>query len=271
MRSTRGGRSMSGPRTSVLTTIYNRPLRVLRNTFHQYRRNDLTGTELIVVDDSSTKDYGQIRDYLTQYEVPFKWIRLEPSDYPFEPYSIEGYNNPAFAWNTALEAASGEVIVTLASDCLIPPNALKHAKTPGRSIWMCGVVDMDTGAQYLGVGRIAPYGWFMSWNRSIHDVKWDLECLRGMDYDDNDFTARLALAAKRVDIDLQITAFHQSHVATAYSDGHLGSDINERYMWKKWGGIPWSGCSTDPLVVSQSKDGHLFVLHVERKCQEPKR
>ena len=258
---------MSGPRTSVLTTIYDRPYRVLRNTLHQLRRNDLTNTEIIVVDDGSTKDYGQIRDYLTQYEMPFKWITINRENYPFEPYSIDGLNNPAFAWNTALDAAQGEIIVCLASDCMIPPNALKHAKTPGRSVWMSGVVDMDTGVEFLGRGRLAPYGWFMSWNREYHDIRWDLEFLRGIDYDDNDFTARLALSSKRIDIDLGITAFHQSHPKTAYSDGHRGHDINERYTWKKWGGVPWAGNEYDPLEIKQARENHLYVLHVERKPQ----
>jgi len=261
---------MSGPRTSVLMTIYDRPYRVLRNTLHQLRRNDLTNTELIVVDDGSTKDYGQIKDYLTQYEVPFEWIDLAPESYPFEPYNIDGLNNPSLAWNTALDAARGEIVVCLSSDCMIPPHALKHAKTPGRSVWMSRVVDIDSCMELLGTSRIAPYGWFMSWNREHYDVRWDEEYLHGIAYEDNDFTAMLALASKRIDLDLQITAIHQSHPQTAYSDGHRGHDINERYTWKKWGGVPWTGDEYDPIAISKSIQGRLHVLSCDRNKREIK-
>jgi glycosyltransferase involved in cell wall biosynthesis len=254
------------PRTSVLMTLFDRPTREFQNVLHQLRKNDLTGTEIIIVDDGSTKDYSRIRSYIDQHEMPVKWVRLEKEDYPDYTYYIgENYNNPALAWNTALDNAEGEIIVLMGSDILLPVGALKRAKTPARGVWCCGIVDIDTSTEFLGRSRVAPYGWFMSWNRMFHDVRWDLEYLRGMAYDDNDFSARLALSAKSVDIDLSCTAYHQSHPPTAYSDGHKGHDINERYTWKKWGGIPWDGCETDPLEVTMNMRNRLHHLHVEPK------
>ena len=252
------------PRTSVLMTLFDRDPHEFQNVLHQLRKNDLTSTEVVIVDDGSTKDYSRIRSYIEQNKMPVKWVRLEKSDYPDYTYRIgENYNNPVLAWNTALDNASGDIVVTLGSDILLPANALKRAKTPARGIWCCGVVDIDTGVEYLGRSRVAPYGWFMSWNRVYHDVRWDLEYLRGMAFDDNDFSATLALSAGSVDIDLSVTAFHQSHEATAYSDGHRGHDINERYTWKKWGGMPWSGCHDDPLAVKMSMRNRLHHLHIE--------
>lgn len=253
------------PRTSVLMTLFDRDSREFQNVLAQLRKNDLTATEIVIVDDGSTKNYSRIKSYIEQHEMPVKWVRLEPTDYPEHTYRIGKYNNPVKAWNAALDHAEGEIIVTLASDLLIPKGALKRAKTPGKSVWCCGVVDIDSGKEFLGRSRIAPYGWFMSWNRNFHDVRWDEEYLRGMAFDDNDFSARLALSSKRVDIDLSITAFHQSHAQTAYSDGHKGHDINERYTWKKWGGIPWTGTEHDPLVVRKSLQSGIHVLHVERR------
>ncbi len=252
-------------RTSVLMTLFDRPRREFQNVLAQLRKQDLTATEVVIVDDGSTKDYSRIRSYIDQHEMPVRWIRLEPEDYPEHTYRIGGYNNPVLAWNTALDAAEGEIIVTLASDVLIPKNALKRAKTPGRSVWCCGVIDIDTNQEYLGRSRIAPYGWFMSWNRNFHNVRWDQEYLRGMAFDDNDFSARLALSAGRVDIDLSIRAFHQSHFPTAFSDGHKGHDINERYTWKKWGGVPWIGDEHDPLDYRKSLHQGLHVLRVRER------
>lgn len=256
------------PRTSVLMTLFDRDSREFQNVLAQLRKQDLSSTEIIIVDDGSTKDYSRIQSYIHQNEMPTRWIRLEKKHYPDHTYRIGDYNNPTLAWNTALDASQGDIIVILASDLLLPKNALKRAKTPGKSVWCCGVVDIDSGIEYLGRSRVAPLGWFMSWNREYHDVRWDEEYLRGMAYDDNDFTGRLALSSKRIDIDLTVTAYHQSHYATAYSDGHKGHDINERYTWKKWGGIPWSGDEYDPLITQQSLHDNMHVLHVESRTAD---
>lgn len=255
---------MSGCRTSVLMTLFDRPRREFQNVLCQLRKQDLTSTEIIIVDDCSTKDYSSTKSYIQQYEMPVEWIRLEQKDYPDHTYRIGSYNNPVKAWNTALDAANGDIIVTLASDVMIQKGALRHAKKPGRGVWCCSIIDMDSGTEYLGRSRIAPYGWFMSWNREFNEVRWDEEYLRGMAFDDNDFSARLALSANRVEINMSIRGFHQSHFPTAYSDGHRGHDINERYTWKKWGGVPWSGDECDPLAVKKAFLGGMHVLHVER-------
>jgi hypothetical protein len=65
-----------------------------------------------------------------------------------------------------------------------------------------------------------------------------------------------------------VAAFHQSHKQTAYSDGLFGHDINERYTYKKWGGIPWTGLENDPLKVKMHQNRHELVLSVKRKTAD---
>ena len=257
---------MSGISDSIITTLYNRPVLTLRNVFHALRRQNLKNTEIIVVDDGSTKDYSRIHSYIASYEIPVNWIKINTVEDCPGTYNIDGYNNPSHAWNVGLEAARGDRITMLASDCIIPANAMDRARRCRKSIWMSCVVDMDSGMVYLGKARLAPYGWFMTWRRDVvGEIRQDETYLKGMGFDDNDFTARLALKTLSIAIDPAVTAFHQSHPAIAYSDGHLGHDINERHTWKKWGGIPWSGCETDPLEVTQSRQGDYLMLHVERR------
>lgn len=251
-------------RASVITTVFNRPLCVLDNMLRSVCANDLTSTEIIIVDDGSTAQYGDLSMNATVHRIDTKADRPETYQIP------GGYNNPTYAWNRALDAAQGDIIIVVGSDCILQPRTLKAARQCGKALWMCGVVDLDSGMQYLGPQRIAPFGWVMAWNRShLGDIRWDESYLKGMAFDDNDMTARLALAAKQIHMDFSITAWHQSHPQTAYSDGLYGHGINERYTREKWGGIPWSGEKDDPLRVAMARQGNLHVLQVERRVAVP--
>lgn len=254
-------------RDSILMTVYNRPERVLFNTFHGLRRNRLlVESEIVIVNDGSTWDYSRLKDYLTKYEVPYRWIDINTVEDCPDTYNIDGYNNPVHAWNVALDAAKGSRITVVSSDCIVPPHMMNHARKCGKSVWMSTVVDMDSGMIYLGGPRTAPYGWCMTWNReNAPDVRWDENYLKGMGFDDNDITAQLAIAHGDIVIDPEVTVFHQSHPAVAYSDGHFGHDINERYILKKWGGVPWKGDEDEPLAITKGKRNGAIVLHVERK------
>ena len=255
---------MSGPRASVITTIYNREPRVLQNMLISLFKNDMIATELIIVDDGSKDD---LRCELPWKSPASRWISIDTKADRPETYQLEGgYNNPVYAWNRALDEAQGDIIIVVSSDCILQPRTLKAARQCGKAVWMCGVVDIDSGMQYLGPNRIAPFGWVMAWDRSkIGDVRWDENYLYGMAFDDNDFTARLGLRAKQIHMDFSITAFHQSHAQTAYSDGLYGHGINERYTIEKWGGIPWSGVPSDPLRVAMARRNDLHILQVELK------
>ena len=72
-------------------------------------------------------------------------------------YSIDGYNNPAYAWNVALDAARGDRIMMLASDCMLQPEVVQKARRCTNRLWMCSVIDIDSYPMYfLGPKRIAP-------------------------------------------------------------------------------------------------------------------
>ena len=73
---------MSGCRCSVLTTVYDRPERVLRNVLHQLRRNDLTGTEIVLV---PTAVEGKA------FRVWKIWE--DPNHYPDDNYMVEDSNS----------------------------------------------------------------------------------------------------------------------------------------------------------------------------------
>jgi glycosyltransferase involved in cell wall biosynthesis len=252
------------PRVSIITTFYNRPARVFDSFVYQMNRNELKGCELIAVDDGSDRRLADNRIAIEHHypTLPLRWVSLEP-----EPtaYSINGYNNPTRAWNHALSVAEGDIIVVVASDVLIPDVTIDTARIGARErVWMCAVTDIGSGQQYLGHQRIAPFGWVMAWNRAKHDVRWDEEYMKGMAFDDNDFTARLALAFGQIWIDMGLTAFHQSHDPVAYSDGLKGHAINERYTREKWGGIPWHGAHDDPLKIAMAVSGSARILQVTR-------
>ena len=232
---------------SVLMTLYNRPHLVLLNTLTALGKNDLSNTEIVIVDDGSTVDYSAIQEAYAA--LPLKWVRVDTVKDRPDTYNLDGYNNPSYAWNQALAAAEGENIHILSSDTLLPPHALASArKRMLNKVVYCGmVVDMDTANEYLGQQRVAPLGWFLSTTKTqlkkISDSKgnaWDEAYLNGIAFEDNDFTARLALNVGRVIVDLSVCCWHQSHPQTAYSDDMKGWKANEAYTLQKWGGIPWS-------------------------------
>ena len=259
---------------SVLMTVYNRPHLALLNTLTALGKNDLTETEIVIVDDGSSVDYSAIQEAYAA--LPIKWVRVDTAVDRPGSYSIDGYNNPSYAWNCALAAASGETVHIISSDTLLPPHSLASArKRMLNKVVYCGmVVDMDTAAEYLGSQRVAPLGWFLSTTKTqltkIADANghvWDEGYLQGIAFEDNDFTARLALSVGRVVVDLSVCCWHQSHPQLAYSDDMKGWKANEAYTLKKWGGIPWSNKKwhtghADPLAaMSVTTVGHL--LHVD--------
>lgn len=251
---------------SILMTVYNRPRQVLRSVLFGLAKNDLSRTELVIVNDGSDEPYNWVPDYCDQRNIRLKWVNVDTQRDRPGSYGIGGYNNPSYAWNSAIEASSGYRLVFLSSDCIPQPQMMAHARRCGESVWQAGCIDMDTGTLYLGKERLYPMGWCMALKRKhLPDGGYDEGLLKGIDYDDNDFTARCALNTHTLEVDLACTVFHQSHPSIAYSDGHLGSDINERYMRSKWGGIPWIGGDDDPLEWQVRQRATKLVVHVEKK------
>ena len=252
-------------RNSVLMTVYDREPLVLKNVLAAIRKNDLSDTEIIVVDDGSSIDYTDFR--LAHFGWG-RWLKVNTiTDRP-GTYNIDGYNNPAYAWNCAIDAATGDNLIFLSSDCIMQPDAIKKATRNTRNtLWMPRVVDMDTGHEWLGRQRVYPMGWMSCIHRK-HVKPYDENYLKGIDFDDNDFIATLALSVGSITIDLSCMLFHQSHTRVAYSDNLEGHKINRSYIEKKWGGIPWANYEKDPISKRAGQTGSELRLSVKMKEQK---
>jgi len=244
---------------SILMTVFNRPPRVLRNTLHALAQNDLTNCEVIIVDDGSTVDYG---DLVKRY----RWLRIEPDEYPDWTYTIphpDGgvINNPALAWNRAIAEAQGKRLMFLSSDCMVPEFGVAEAKNCKEFYWLATVMDQATNLMYVCEKKPIPLHFFSSCKKSHVEAigGFDEEYLKGIAFEDNDFGARLGLHCGQALISIDTLVMHQSHPQTAYSDGHLGLHTSEAYTVKKWGGVPWRDMDMrDPVSLETCRDGKLL-------------
>lgn len=240
-------RSLSRRRLTVVMTVYNRPFLMLLNTLHALAANDLDGVEILIVDDGSTVDYADVRQATSG--LPVRWVRVDTQLERPEAYGIGGHNNPAWANNRALVEAAGDDLLWLSSDTILPPHALASMRKwdLGTHVWTCRVMNMRDGREFLGKSRVYPMCWAIAGSREKMP-QFDLEYLKGMAFEDNDFTARLVGATGPLVLDLGVTAFHQTHPDVAYSDNWRGFKASEAYTVRKWGGIPWSAGPRDPVA-----------------------
>lgn len=243
-------------------TLYNRPQLMLLNTLTKLGNNDWTDGEIVVVDDGSTAPYEPM--FKAFQGLPLRYERVDTLKDRPGTYSLDGYNNPAYASNCALEISRGDFIFWMSSDIMVSPSIIHRAFQLDleRVAWMPCVVNMDDNATYLGPDRIAPFGWFYGVHRShLEAVKWDEEYLKGIAFEDNDTMARLALRVGRFVIDKSCVVWHQSHEQRAYSDDLVGWKINEKYTKEKWGGsVPWQ--DNCPLTKKMTSINHQMILDV---------
>jgi glycosyltransferase involved in cell wall biosynthesis len=251
-------------------TVFNRPPRVLWNTLHALRKNNLDKCEILIVDDGSTVDYEQQKQYAIQYEMPVRWLRIEPDEYPDWTYRIPhpkgGYiNNPALAWNRAVAAAEGRRLMFLSSDCMLPNFAVREAKKCGDHFWLANVVDQETNIMFICDRRAVPFPFFAACLKDhvIGAGGFDENYLRGIAWEDNDFGARLGLYCGHAVFDSSVLVVHQSHPPLAYSDKMRGMKISEKYTLEKWGGVPWnvSDSLVDPIEHKGTHDGPLYRVN----------
>ena len=241
---------------SILMTVFNREPEVLLNTFRWLASCDLTDSEIVVVDDGSTMDYSWIDAYKGQLNI--KWIKL--GDYP--AYRIDGYNNPAKAFNVALANAEGERVCLISSDVIVPERVLAKARqtySPD-SLWCPMVVDLATSAEYCGPHRVFPMPWMLYGSREnmVECGGWDENFLFGCCWEDNDFLGRLALTVDQIVCDWQQVVWHQSHYQPAYENNPEVLQANARnrsYITKKWGGgIPFGPPDLVAFEMARGRD-----------------
>jgi len=242
---------------SILMTVYNREPEVLLNTFRWLASCDLSDSEIIVVDDGSTMDYSWIEAYKDRFNL--KWIKMD--DYP--AYRINGYNNPARAFNRALQEAQGERICVMSSDVIVPERVIAKARqdyAPG-SVWCPMVVDLATSQEYCGPHRPFPMPWFLYLSRAkaVECGGWDENFLFGCCWEDNDFVGRLALVTDQINCDWQSVVWHQSHYQPAYEvkDEEVlnANQRNRRAITTKWaGGIPFGPSDMIAMEIARGRD-----------------
>lgn len=233
---------------SILMTLYDREYEVILSTLRSLRRSLWEDDELIIVNDGSSLDYTGVKAYC-QHFPRSTWYDLEP----YDAFRIGGFNNPARAFNKALELATEDRLFVMSSDVLVTPNAYNRAARVDfkEMAWTPLVIDLENSfnlPHYCGPMRLFPAPWFLGCYRKhvIDCGGWDENYLDGMCYEDNDFIGRLMLQTGRFIGDWNATVYHQSHTQPAYKvedpDIKEANKRNYEYTKKKWdGGIPFAG------------------------------
>ena len=244
--------------------MFNRPEIVLLNTFISIKKQDLTDTEVVVVDDGSSVDYSDVREMLDDWSVPYSWHRISTIEDRPDTYNIDGHNNPAYVNNRAVELAKGENIFFLSSDTSIPPNTMQSARLwdLDKTVFSVRVIDSDSGMEWNGASRVYPMCWFLGMSKEMFNRVggYDEEYLKGMAFEDSDFVGRCALDCRKLVIDTGTLALHQSHEQVAYSDNLKGYNKSMEYTKKKWGGVPPWTDTGKPLNYLTSKAGDKLII-----------
>lgn len=228
---------------SFLMTVYDREPELLLSTIRALSRCDLSDCEIVIVDDGSNMDYDWVQAAMSARlrGTPYKWI--DTGWYEADRIG-NGYNNPAHAFNVALEAASGDSVIIMSSEVLITPRIVERIRRTDlkEAAWTSMVIDIETGAQYCGPNRLFPAPWCLAADRQIClDIGgWDETYLLGQCYEDNDFMGRLFLKTGGFMGDWTVIAYHQSHNQPAYHDDVAAArKVNFEYTKAKWKGIPF--------------------------------
>lgn len=211
-------------REAVILTVHNRDTRVIANTLWWLFQNDLSDTDVIVLNDRSDPDCMLgLKNVAAAIGFGDELKIVDMPDY--DAYrTTDGHNNPAIANNRALQELTDEhgVVWFLSSDCMLPPNALSSGRQwIPRGIWVPRTVDIATGQEFCGSSRPFPMMWMVGMLReTLEKIEWfDEEYCKGMAFEDNDFMGRAGLAASKIIIDCSVTQFHQSHDQLYLDDG----------------------------------------------------
>lgn len=234
----------------IVMTVYNRPPRVIANTLEALQRTFPDSPIYVVLDGGAdvVPLSGNIRT-LAAVSIG---------------YNLDGYNNPAHAFNVGIDAAltdGCDLLAIMSSDCIVQSQfrpiieALWDDKQFQHLCWTPTVMDMDTGAAWCHPQNVRPFPWFLvaTAKNVVACGKYDEEYLKGLAFEDNDFSARVILEAGHLLVQGSAFAFHQSHAQLAYSDNLAGWAINEAYTRQKWGGlVPFN----DPQCLSVVQVDH---------------
>lgn len=235
-------------KTSVVMTVFDRPIEILLRTLRGLIECDLTDTQVVVVNDGSKSPYKSIKTYLKDNVEHQVWFDMPE----YEAFRLDdGTNNPARAFNQAVSLATGENLIVMSSDVLVPPSTMAKAQKLdfAKAMWTPYVEDTfgrmpEIGREYCGPQRLFPMPWFLGMSRAhlLEVGGWDEGYLGGLCYEDNDVVGRVALKTGRFIGDWTHKVYHQGHHQPAYQDQPDVVEANQRnreYTMKKWGGIPF--------------------------------
>lgn len=274
-------------KTSVLMTVHDREPEVLLATLRSLSRtgtiyaqvdsmrarveNDqptLADCELVIVNDRSGMDYSWIKEYAAPRFDTVKWV--DTGDY--EGFRVDGYGNPAHAFNAGLELCTGDRLVVMSSDVIVTPKAVWSMNRfwDMDCLYTPRVMDLDSATEYCGATRPFPMPWFLAMPTKVAQEVggWDENFLGGLCYEDNDFVARVFKRLGIVRCDWEASVYHQSHLQPAYdikSDEVKAANARNRDICRaKWKGIPFDG-DLPPFTIMRRPDPKGCVrLEVEK-------
>jgi len=258
-------------RTSVVMTVFDRPVEVLLRTLRGLAECDLTDTQIVVVNDGSKQPYKAVRTYVDDIFDAGVWFDMPE----YEAFRLEdGSNNPARAFNQAVSLAEGENLIVMSSDVLVPPKTMAkaHKQDFSEALWTPFVEDTygnlrdrygssQESREYCGPKRLFPMPWFLGMSKAhLLDVGgWDESYLAGICYEDNDVVGRVALRTGKFIGDWSQKVYHQGHQQVAYMQDKpevVAANLrNREYTMKKWGGIPFDREFTPFDVVRKMQRG----------------
>lgn len=250
---------------AIMTTLFRRDMLLWENCCRGIQRTFPKVPVHMVIDEEPCPEKAAYVACMDRHDLRGTII-CESSLTRFpDTYHLDGYKNPAGAWNRCLDSiADSEIthVLLLSSDVILPVNMGQAINDfdLDKCLYTPRVINSDDFQLFCAVEKVWPLPWALvtrlDWLRNIGG--WDMEFRHGMACEDNDLVARLAVEAGYLVIDNRVSALHQSHEQVAYSDGHKGWNTNKEYTKKKWGGAePFSNTHT-PIRITKEIAGDGF-------------
>lgn len=231
---------------SVLMSLHNRKPEVVELVMRALFANDLSDTEICVLDDNSDTNYEPLKTALSIEPAwaHVRWERYDRGDLPSWAYiQKDDTMNPARVFNKLAQMAQGERLFFMSSDCVVPPNLLTRTKDFDltKEAYHAQTINGD-GTPYCGPKRVTPYGFFLGVSREAFNAigGYDEEYLRGIAFEDTDFVTRLLRHYGTIAIDCSLRVIHMKHPLHVYIiDGGKGHAINAERYYKTHGNKTW--------------------------------
>jgi len=243
----------------VIITLHERDPLDLAMTYKQLVKaiGARTDVQIIFGYDFEPGDFQHVED-LTENMVEalpncnsFYWNTIKQRP---DTFNLDGHCNPVGISNQCMDRVEGKNTVWLQSDTMVNPffflrmDNLCDDDGVLETVWCSRVIDRDSCAEFCGVTRPAPFMWCCA--HATTSERMDMNLLKGLGFDDNDWMARMAQMYGSITIDLGHLAIHQTHgevthigqlaSGKAYDKGSApGWKASTEYMQKKWGGIPF--------------------------------